>query len=75
MSTNQTMQKKIRFILLVGVFGWGITTAILFQLIKHFTGGGNFFDGITLSLIIFPITGILFGYTMWNLDHKKQHKE
>ena len=72
MSTNQTMQKKIRFILLVGVFGWGITTAILSQLIKHFTGEENFFDGIALSLIICPITGILFGYIMWNLDHKKQ---
>jgi len=71
MSTNQTKQKKFRFILLVGVLGWGVTTAILFQLIKHFTGEESFFDGITLSLIIFPIIGVLFGYTLWNLDHKE----
>jgi phosphate/sulfate permease len=68
---NQTNQNKFRFILLRGVLGWGIPTAILSQLIKHFTGGEDFFDGIVLSLIIFPITGIFFGYYLWKIEHKK----
>ena len=68
MSTNQN---KFRFILLNGVLGWGIPTAIFFQLIMHFTDERDFFDGIISSLIIFPITGILFGYFLWNSKHKK----
>ena len=69
MNINHT---KFRFILLRGVLGWGITTAILFQLIMHFTAGQDFFDGIISSLIIFPLVGILFGYFMWHSKHKKE---
>lgn len=43
MSTNQTNQNIFRFILLRGVLGWGIPTAIIFQLIMHLTGGSKFF--------------------------------
>jgi len=62
---------KFRFILLRGPLGWGIPTAILFQLIMHLTGEQGFFDGIISSLIIFPLVGILFGYFMWHSKHKK----
>ena len=62
---------KFRFILLRGPLGWGIPTAILFQLIMHLTGEQDFFDGIISYLIIFPLVGILFGYFMWHSKHKK----
>ncbi|KPZ66654.1 hypothetical protein AN392_00093 [Pseudoalteromonas sp. P1-16-1b] len=68
MNINHT---KFRFILLRGPLGWGIPTAILFQLIMHLTGEQDFFDGIISSLIIFPLVGILFGYFMWHSKHKK----
>ena len=68
MNINDT---KLRFILLRGPLGWGIPTAILFQLIMHLTGEQDFFDGIISSLIIFPLVGILFGYLMWHSEHKK----
>ncbi|CAD2223891.1 conserved hypothetical protein [Pseudoalteromonas sp. 3J6] len=68
MNINDT---KLRFILLRGPLGWGIPTAILFQLIMHLTGEQDFFDGIISSLIIFPLVGILFGYFMWHSKHKK----
>ncbi|MBL0688840.1 MAG: hypothetical protein JJW02_05305 [Pseudoalteromonas sp.] len=68
MNINHT---KFRFILLRGPLGWGIPTAILFQLIIHLTGEQDFFDGIISSLIIFPLVGILFGYFMWHSKHKK----
>lgn len=68
MNINDT---KLRFILLRGPLGWGIPTAILFQLIMHLTGEQDFFDGIISSLIIFPLVGILFGYFMWYSKHKK----
>jgi len=74
MSTNQINQIKFRFILLKGALGWGVPTAIFFQLIMHFTGEKDFFDGIISSSIIFPITGIFFGYFMWNSKYKKSLK-
>ena len=67
MNINDT---KLRFILLRGPLGWGIPTAILFQLIMHLTGEQDFFDGIISSLIIFHLVGILFGYFMWHSKHK-----
>nr|MDC2856801.1 hypothetical protein [Ningiella sp. W23] len=39
MNINHT---KFRFILLKGVLGWGVPTAILFQLIMHLTGEQDF---------------------------------
>lgn len=71
MSTNQVNQNIYRFILLKGVLGWGVPTAIFFQLIMHFTGEADFSDGIISSLIIFPMTGILFGLVMWKYKQKK----
>ena len=68
MNINDT---KLRFILLRGPLGWGIPTAILFQLIMNLTGEQDFFDGIISSLIIFPLVGILFGYFLWHSKHKK----
>jgi len=69
MNINHT---KFRFILLKGVLGWGIPTAILFQLIMLLTGEQDFFDGIISSLIIFPLVGILFGYFLWHSKYKKE---
>lgn len=54
-----------RFILLRGVIGWGISTAVLFQLIMSWISDVDFFEGIQRSMIIFPLGGILFGYLMW----------
>ncbi|GHB60473.1 hypothetical protein GCM10008107_32000 [Psychrosphaera saromensis] len=75
MSTNQSNQNIFRFILLKGVLGWGIPTAIVFQLIMHLTGERNFFDGLISSIIIFPITGIFFGYFLWKSKSKKSLKQ
>jgi|TARA_B110000211_G_C13811680_1_gene435191 hypothetical protein len=75
MSTNQLNHNKFRFILLRGVLGWGIPTAIIFQLIMHLTGDRNFFDGLISSLIIFPISGIFFGYFLWKAKSRKLLKQ
>ena len=57
MSTNQLNHNKFRFILLRGVLGWGIPTAIIFH------------------LIIFPISGIFFGYFLWKAKSRKLLKQ
>ncbi|MFS1422734.1 hypothetical protein [Shewanella sp. 10N.286.48.B5] len=61
----------LKHILIKGILLWGISTAILFQLIMHLTGEEHFFDGIVLSLITFPIGGIFYGYLTWRLQHKE----
>ncbi len=65
MSLSAGKYDMLRFVLLVGVLGWGVSTAVIVQLIQAVMGDKSFFDGLMLSLIIFPIAGILFGYSMW----------
>ncbi|WP_189404098.1 hypothetical protein [Alteromonas halophila] len=57
--------KKWRFVLLTGVLGWGLPTAILFKLIITLTGNEAFTDGLGLALVIFPAMGVFFGLIMW----------
>ncbi|WP_076536439.1 hypothetical protein [Shewanella sp. UCD-KL21] len=70
MNISITNRNLLLHILIKGVFLWGISTAILFQLIMYLTGEEQFFDGIVLSLITFPIGGIFYGYFTWRLQHK-----
>jgi hypothetical protein len=61
-------QGKARYILLVGVIGWGIPTGILFSLLNGWTSGEpHHFWGprLAVSLVLFPIGGIFFGLVMW----------
>ncbi len=67
MSLSAGKYDMLRFVLLVGVLGWGVSTAVIVQLIQAVMGDKSFFDGLMLSLIIFPIAGILFGYSMWRV--------
>ncbi len=68
MSLKQDKYPMLRFVVLVGVLGWGVSTAIIVQLIQVIMGDKSFFDGFVSSLIIFPIVGILFGYGMWRAN-------
>lgn len=67
MSSNQEIIDRgmVRFIVLRGVLGWGITTALIVQMIMSFSSDKSFFDGLTTSLITFPLGGILYGYVTW----------
>lgn len=55
-----------RFVLLYGVLGWGVPTALLFTIWNGFAEG---WDGLLakllISLVIFPIGGIFWGMLMW----------
>jgi hypothetical protein len=55
-----------RFVLLYGVLGWGIPTAILFVLIRCYQDGWNsFLFHLISALVLFPLGGILVGHSMW----------
>jgi hypothetical protein len=62
-----------RYILLSGILGWGIPTAILFSLIlcRFKPGIDQFILRLVISLVIFPIGGYFFGSAMWRLSEKR----
>jgi len=65
---------KLHYVLWNGVFVWGVTTAVLFSLIQHFISNKPFTENIWISLIMFPISGIIFGLVMWSKINKQYTK-
>ena len=71
---TRKMGKK-KFIFYYGVLFWGLLTGFLFPIIGLilFKKTLSLSDFI-ISLIIFPLGGILFGLTMWHSSEKKYQK-
>jgi len=70
MDNNQKIKStflkgKWHFIIIHGVIGWGLLTAILFSIVKYFTTDTQFLEGMGNYFIIFPLAGIAWGYAMW----------
>ncbi|MCA9323257.1 MAG: hypothetical protein KDB53_21145 [Planctomycetes bacterium] len=66
---------KLRYVLAYGVVGWGVLTAVLFSFIMSLMGdGGTFLSYLAVSIIVFPIGGILFGSTMWTWSERKHRR-
>lgn len=63
---------RIYFVLVHGVIGWGVVTAVLWSLIMQVVFPVNTFLVRTLiALILFPLGGLGFGLFMWHLNEKK----
>ena len=58
---------KWNFILKYGVLLWGVGTAVLFSLFFPMVMGGKkpSLPVFALSIVLFPIGGIAWGYFMW----------
>ena len=66
---------KQRFVLVNGILGWGVTTAILWSvLMELIEPSQNIWVRPTIALIIFPIAGIAFGHLTWNKSEKAYEK-
>ena len=70
MKTNEFPAKtvdtgKTRYILLHGVLGWGLLTASLFIIWTFFTKENMTTADIVIPFILFPISGIFWGASMW----------
>ena len=67
---------KQRFVLVNGVLGWGITTAILWSVLMEFIEPSeNIWIRPIIALIVFPIAGVVFGHLMWDKSEKAYEKE
>jgi uncharacterized membrane protein len=67
---------KWNYILIYGVLLWGASTAILFSLIFPLAMGGKvtFLPVFALSIVLFPLGGIAWGYFMWTFIEKAYEK-
>lgn len=66
---------KQRFVLVNGVLGWGVTTAILWSvLMEIIEPSQSIWVRPITALIIFPIAGVAFGHLMWNKSEKAYEK-
>jgi len=67
---------KQRFVLVNGVLGWGVPTAILWSVLMELLDPSeNIWVRPIIALIIFPIAGIAFGHLMWNKSEKTFEKQ
>jgi len=61
-----------RYIVLTGVFGWGLLTALLSTVAGQLTGAPGPFPGrLAIALVMFPLSGILWGALMWSLGERR----
>lgn len=73
---TREMGKK-NFMIYRGVLGWGIITGILFFIFQRFFVSGhtaNFVLELIITLCIFMIAGILFGFLVWRIN-ESQYQE
>jgi len=55
-----------KFVLLCGVLGWGVPTAVLLALIEAYSEDwAGFLAKLGIALVVFPLGGILWGRMMW----------
>jgi phosphate/sulfate permease len=65
---------KWHYIIVNGVLGWGVSTAVLFSLFQSFTSEQFFTDVIGLSIILFPLAGVGWGLFIWFYINKQYCK-
>lgn len=65
----------LRFILLRGVLGWGLVAALVYSLVMWAVAGANLRVLLPLSMVIFPIGGVLWGAAMWWFLERRYQRE
>ncbi len=63
--TQVRRKGPLRFVLLRGVLGWGLTAALLYSLIMCAVTGANLRLLLPTALVLFPVGGLLWGAVMW----------
>jgi len=68
---------KMRYVIIHGVISWGIPAAILTSVIttlwetKTLKFNSEFVSDLLISLVVFPIFGIVFGLWTWHIFDSK----
>ena len=63
---------RLYFVMLVGAIGWGVSSALLFSLVVYaFVAGVEFKSILSSSLMIFPVAGIFWGLSAWQMAERR----
>lgn len=65
--SNIRNQGFLRFVLLRGVLGWGLGTAILYSFIMWLKSDTDISSLLPISFVVFPLGGVLWGALMWQI--------
>ena len=65
----------LRYILLRGVLGWGLSAALVYSLVMWAATGANLRLLLPASMVIFPIGGVLWGAAMWWFLERRYQRE
>lgn len=66
-----TRQKgKRNFILLHGVLGWGLVTALLYSLMMWWLMDASLKQLLPLTLVLFPLGGVFWGWAVWTASER-----
>lgn len=60
---------KRRFVLLHGMMGWGLVTAVIWVFIMGIMAKGRIpldMSRLWVAFVIFPLAGIVMGLVLWN---------
>lgn len=76
METNEPMAKVIaqgkwRFILVIGVLFWGLSSATLVSILTYFFKTDASASDFVRPFVIFPPMGILWGAAMWSWNKRR----
>ncbi|PRX34745.1 hypothetical protein BX659_10260 [Orenia metallireducens] len=75
---------KLRYILVHGIIGWGVSTAIIYTLVGLIMDKGIGMENISLqkslidlaiALVVFPTVGVLQSIFTWNKKEQEYLKE
>ncbi|MCG7379085.1 hypothetical protein MH215_18895 [Paenibacillus sp. ACRSA] len=78
---RQIKKGKLHYIIIHGVIGWGIPTALIFTLIKvlfndrPFALNNEFYKGLFINLVIFSLGGIWFGLWTWRAIKTRNNEQ
>ncbi len=65
---------KWHFVIVYGVLGWGISTALLVTLIQTSISSSSFIEQISTALVIYPVSGLAFGFVLWMMVNNQYNK-
>ena len=62
---------RSRFIFLVVVLGWGLSTALVFTLIRYFLAPPFQVRAGAFAVLTFSLAGIRFGWLIWQANERR----
>lgn len=65
---------KWHFVIIYGVLGWGVSTALLVTMLQSYITSTPFVDKVTTALVFYPASGLGFGLVLWMILNNQYNK-